>query len=59
MNFLNRSVEELIEKRKRDKSIVEKNTVEFIKENLDKAKIKLDSSSARLNTIKSTRKTNR
>ncbi len=52
VNFLNRSVEELIEKRKRDKSIVEKNTVEFIKENLDTAKIKLDSSSARLNTIK-------
>ena len=52
VNFLNRSVEELIEKRKRDKSIVEKNTVEFIKENLDKAKIKLDSSSAKLNTIK-------
>jgi hypothetical protein len=48
VNFLNQSIEELIKKRQEDKSIVDKNTVEFIKDNLDKAKIKLDSSSTSL-----------
>lgn len=52
VNFLNKSIEELKEKRVRDKSIVDKNTVAFIKENLDKAKVKLDSSSSRLNLIR-------
>lgn len=52
VNFLNKSIEELKEKRIKDKSVVDKNTVEFIKENLDKAKIKLDSSSSNLNTVK-------
>ena len=50
VNFLNRSVEELQAKRKIDKSIVDKNTVDFIKTNLKKAKAKLDSTSAVFNS---------
>ena len=56
VNFLNQSIEELIKKRQEDKSIVDKNTVEFIKDNLDKAKIKLDSSSTSLNAVKTSEK---
>lgn len=52
VNFLNRSVEELQAKRKIDKSTVDKNTVDFIKTNLQKAKSKLDSTSAVFNSVK-------
>ena len=50
VNFLNRSVEELIEKGKEIKH--RRKIVEFIKENLDKAKIKLDSGSPNLIPLK-------
>lgn len=46
VSFLNKSIEALKEKRMVDKSTVDLRTVKFIKENLAKAKIKLDSSTA-------------
>ncbi|WKV53389.1 gliding motility protein [Riemerella anatipestifer] len=52
VNFLNNSIKELIEKRKQDKSLVDKNTVAFIKRNLDSVKIKLDSSAQSLNGVR-------
>ena len=52
VSFLNQSVKALIKKRQKDKSEVDINTVKFIKDNLQKAKIKLDSSSAALNNVK-------
>ena len=52
VSFLNKSIEALKEKRMVDKSTVDLRTVKFIKENLAKAKLKLDSSTAALNAVK-------
>lgn len=52
VNFLNETVAELIEKRKADKSLVNKNTLEYIDENKEIVRKKLDSSAANLNEIR-------
>ncbi|MGS0748427.1 hypothetical protein [Halpernia sp. GG3] len=52
VNFLNKSVEVLKKKRIEDQNMVDENTTVYIKENLDKIRIKLDSSANKLNNLK-------
>ena len=56
VSFLNETVAELIEKRKEDRSVVDKNTIEYINENLEIVKKKLDSSASNLNALKADKK---
>ena len=52
VNFLNQTVEELIEKRKEDQSLVDRNTLKYINDNLGVVRKKLDSSANNLNALK-------
>ena len=56
VSFLNETVAELIEKRKEDKSTVDKNTIKYINENLEIIRKKLDSSASNLNALKTDEK---
>ncbi|MDO4763458.1 MAG: polysaccharide biosynthesis tyrosine autokinase [Flavobacteriaceae bacterium] len=56
VNFLNQTVGELIEKRKEDQSLVDRNTLKYINNNLDIIRRKLDSSAANLNVLKINKK---
>ena len=52
VRFLNTAIDELIKKRLEDTNTVDKNTLEYLAENLNDVRKKLDSSAAKLNQIK-------
>ena len=52
VSFLNQSVEKLIKKREEDKTLVDKNTLQYINDNLKKVRQKLDSSATNFNQLK-------
>ncbi len=52
VRFLNIAIEELIKKRLEDTNTVDKNTLDYLAENILKVRKKLDSSAANLNQIK-------
>lgn len=54
VQFLNTTVDELIKKRLRDQNVVDKNTSEYLAENLKAIRKKLDSASQKLNQVKIT-----
>lgn len=56
VRFLNISVEELKKKRQEDKGTVDKNTENYIAENLSKIRVKLDSAASAMNTLKTKEK---